>query len=74
MDVSSSLIGQSDDGKPTGVSTGQILSNLFSVFNPLSSALKNKLSSSNHSESGESNPLFKSLNVLLNNTSVSVFY
>lgn len=37
-DVTSSLIGQAgtDEIKPASISTGQILSNLVSVFNPLS--------------------------------------
>ena len=38
VDVSSSVIGQSgsEDIKPASISTGQLLSNLVSVFNPLS--------------------------------------
>lgn len=38
VDMSSSVIGQSgsDDAKPASISTGQLLSNLVSVFNPLS--------------------------------------
>ena len=40
VDVSSSVIGQSgsEDIKPASISTGQLLSNLVSVFNPLSNS------------------------------------
>ena len=40
VDVSGSVIGQSgsEDIKPASISTGQLLSNLVSVFNPLSNS------------------------------------
>ena len=52
MDVNSNLNGQLEDSKSSGISTGQILSNLVSVFNPLSSALKSKLDSDEQDDSG----------------------
>lgn len=53
MDVSSALIGQSEDSKPSGISTGQILSNLVSVFNPLSASLKTRMTSAEREEAGK---------------------